>query len=124
MTGYRLQQVNASLQEAIARLLLTEMTDERLRRITVTHVEVSRDFGYARIYVTALGNPKQRQDSFKALQNAGGHIRRTLAREIRMRAVPQLRFFYDESLDQAERIAQLLREAPPPAGDSSTEQKE
>lgn len=111
MKRHRMEHVNSSLQEAIATALLVESTDRRLQRVTVTAVETSRDFKHARVFVTVLGDASEREASMEALEHARGFLQAAIAERVRLRYTPQLRFQFDDSVERAHRIEDLLREA-------------
>lgn len=111
MKRHRMEHVNSSLQQAVATALLVETTDARLQRVTVTAVETSRDLKHARVFVTVLGDASEREASMEALEHARGFLQAAIAERVRLRYTPQLRFLFDESVERAHRIEDLLREA-------------
>jgi ribosome-binding factor A len=64
----------------------------------------------ARVYYTSLGDPKARRESQRALQRAAPFLRRQLGRRLRLRRIPELQFFFDESIERHDRIEQILQE--------------
>ena len=76
-------------------------------RVSVSDVEVSRDLAHAKVYVTALLAETASQ-ALQTLNEAAKELRQELSRSSRMRSVPQLHFFYDDSVDRGERIEGLL----------------
>jgi ribosome-binding factor A len=78
--------------------------------VTITGVETSRELDSARVYVQLLGDEARRAEALRGLQNAAGYLRRQLARRLRLRKVPELRFVWDETLERATRIERLLSE--------------
>ena len=83
----------------------------------VTGVRATTDFSQAIVYVSVLGSEKRRTRSLLALERAHGVLQQRVARELRLRRTPQLIFQYDETLDRALRMSELLDQvvpAPPP----------
>ena len=78
--------------------------------MSITDVDLSRDFSVAKIFFSVLGDEQAIQDSLAGLNNAKGFIRTELARRVRMRHTPEIVFVYDESLEQGARINAILRE--------------
>ena len=79
--------------------------------VTVSDVEVSRDLNYAKVYVTflQLENDAERiKEGLKALTEAAGYIRSLLGSAMRLRVVPELRFFYDQTLVEGMRLSNLV----------------
>ena len=80
--------------------------------ITISSVEVSRDLAHAKIYVTFYNSDEEKiKDDLAKLQDAKGFIRSLLAKRIRMRAVPAVHFFRDESITEGIRISTLVNQA-------------
>jgi ribosome-binding factor A len=79
------------------------------RGVTVTDVEVSSDLGDAKVFVTGVAEAGRR-DALKGLDSASGFLRREIGRRVQMRTLPQLRFYFDESMDYGARIDAALRE--------------
>ena len=82
--------------------------DGGLPSMSVSDVEVTKDFDVANVFVTAL-IPDQAKEGVKALNERAKEFRRELSRTMTMRRVPELRFKYDDSVDRGERIDALLR---------------
>ncbi|MCW4153588.1 30S ribosome-binding factor RbfA [Halomonas sp. 18H] len=109
----RTDRVADQLQKELAVLIQREIKDPRLGMVTVSGVEVSRDLGYADVHVTLLGeNDDQRvAENLKILKRAAGFLRGQIARRIKLRHVPELRFHYDASLERGQRLSSLIDEA-------------
>jgi len=57
-----------------------------------------------------MGDEQARRDTAKALGRATPFLRRQLGQRLRLRRVPELQFFYDESIAHQDRIEQILQE--------------
>ncbi|PSJ46131.1 30S ribosome-binding factor RbfA [Zobellella endophytica] len=105
----RTRRVGQELQKEIAMILQREIKDERLGMVTVSGVEVSRDLNYAKVFVTFLENDAERiEKGMAALKDASGYIRSLVAKAVRLRVTPELRFVYDQSLVEGMRISTLV----------------
>ncbi|ATG73298.1 ribosome-binding factor A [Zobellella denitrificans] len=105
----RTRRVGQELQKEIAVILQREIKDERLGMVTVSGVEVSRDLNYAKVFVTFLENdPERIEKGMAALKDASGYIRSLVAKAVRLRVTPELRFVYDQSLVEGMRISTLV----------------
>ena len=103
----RPQRVAQEMQKEIALILQREIKDPRLGMMTtVSGVEMSRDLAYAKVYVTFLNDAVKA--GIKALQEASGFIRSLLGKAMRLRIVPELTFFYDNSLVEGMRMSNLV----------------
>ncbi|MBA2780355.1 30S ribosome-binding factor RbfA [Billgrantia kenyensis] len=109
----RTDRVGDQLQKELAVLIQREVKDPRLGMVTVSGVTVSRDLGYADVYVTLLGedSPERIKENLKVLKQAAGFLRSQIARRIKLRHVPELRFHYDESVVRGQRLSSLIDEA-------------
>ena len=109
----RTQRVGDQLQKELAKLIQQDIKDPRIGMLTVSAVEVSRDLAYAEVYVTALGgdDKPQQQQSEKILNGATGFLRSRLARLMKLRIVPNLRFHYDESIARGQHLSALIDKA-------------
>ena len=106
----RAKRVADRIHEELAEIVLREISDPRLAGITVTSVEVDRELAYATIYVTSFLSGSDQVDVLDGLESAKGFLRRLLARRIQVRSFPHLRFRWDDSQIQAERIDELLNQ--------------
>jgi ribosome-binding factor A len=107
----RPQRVAQELQKEIAIIIQREIKDPRLGlMVTVSGVEVSRDLAYAKVFVTFLNDDDADsvKAGVKALQDASGYIRMLLGKAMRLRIVPELTFFYDNSLVEGMRMSNLV----------------
>jgi ribosome-binding factor A len=109
----RTQRLADQIQRDIAGLIRTELKDPRLGMVTISSVKVSSDMGYADIYVTVLGETLDEgpEASLKVLNTASGYLRTGLARGLKLRIIPHLRFHYDEVVARGNRMAGLISQA-------------
>jgi len=105
----RLYKVNESLREVVSEAIDREVKDPRLGFVTVTGVETSPDLREARVYVSVLGDQAQRDETLAALQSAHGLLQARVAARIRLKRTPRLTFLYDDTIDRAMHIDDLLR---------------
>lgn len=108
----RTERMGAQLMEEVSRLLREEVTDPRIRLVTLTRVDVSPDLRNALIYYSALGveGEAEIETIDDGLASASGFLRRRVARALPWKRMPELRFRYDPSLYLGSRTLDLLRE--------------
>ena len=110
MTSFsRADRVSGLIQETLSDLLNKSIHDPRLQMITITKVKMSADLRLARIYFAIYGDDKKSEDAAKGFESARGFIKRILASKLGLRYMPDLKFFYDDSLDYGSHIDQLLK---------------
>ncbi|MCI9261822.1 30S ribosome-binding factor RbfA [uncultured Adlercreutzia sp.] len=100
------RKVNEQAREVIASILLFDVSDPRLHMVTITGCEVSYDRSVCNVYYTV--DPDRYADVQAAFEAAAGHIRSLMAKKLSWRVAPELRFFVDKSVDQAEAINYAL----------------
>ncbi|MBT2774908.1 30S ribosome-binding factor RbfA [Halomonas sp. ISL-60] len=109
----RTDRVADQLQKELAVLIQREVKDPRLGMVTVSGVTVSRDLGYSDVYVTLLGEqePERIKENLQVLKRAAGFLRSQIAKRIKLRHVPELRFHFDESVVRGQHLSSLIDEA-------------
>ena len=100
------RRVNEQAREVISEILLFEISDPRLDMGTITGVEVSYDRSVANVYYST--EPSRYTEVAQAFNAAAGRIRSLMAKKLSWRVAPELRFHLDESVDNAQRIAEAL----------------
>jgi ribosome-binding factor A len=105
----RSDRVAGLIKQETAELLRKEIKDPRLNMATITGVKVSRDLRIAKIYYSISGGESVRKDVAEGFKQARGFLKRELAQRLDLRYMPDLVFFYDESIDYAARIEELLK---------------
>ena len=100
------RRVNEQAREVISEILLFEISDPRLDMVTITGVEVSYDRSVANVYYST--EPSRYTEVAQAFNAAAGRIRSLGAKKLSWRVAPELRFHLDESVDNAQRIAEAL----------------
>lgn len=108
--------VGERIQAILSELLLREVADPRLKNITVTEVQIDHELMYADIFINAFGDESREKEVLAGLERAKGFLRREVAKRVRLRSAPELKFHWDKTLERGERINRLLSsiEIPPP----------
>ena len=96
------------IHQILSQLLLREVSDPRLQDITVTEVKLDAELMYAKVYVNALADESREQEVMEGLKKATGYLRREVGKRIRIRNTPELHFYWDETLERAERINSII----------------
>ena len=111
--GYdRAARVADLIQKTLAQILLQDMSDDRFRLVTITSVTMSRDLSYAKVYVTVLDDDKEKIKAILAdLNRQAKPLRFQLAKAVKLRIAPEIKFVYDESTAYGFKINTLLDEA-------------
>jgi len=110
MPSTRPSRVGDQLRAEISNLLARQVQDPGIGFLTVTQVTVTPDLQVARVYYTTLGDEGARRDTARALGRATPFLRRQLGSRLRLKRVPLLEFFFDESVERGDRIERILNE--------------
>ncbi len=103
----RADRVGEHIRRALSELLTKSIHDPRLATVTLSGVDVAADLKLATIHFTVSdGEPTQ---ALKGFKSAKGFVKRELARRLGLRYMPELRFFYDSSFDQGEKIERIIQ---------------
>jgi ribosome-binding factor A len=109
-SGIRLQRIADRIRQELSEMLIREISDPRLKLIYITDVKIDKELAYADVYVSAVEGVSRSKDVLAGLESASGFIRRTLALRIELRAFPRLRFHWDMTPENADRIEKKLAE--------------
>ena len=110
MASTRPSRVGDQLRAEISDLLARQVHDPGIGFLTITQVTVTPDLQIARVYYTTLGDEKVRRDTARALGRATPFLRRHLGSRLRLKRVPELEFFFDDSVARGDRIEKILHE--------------
>ncbi len=103
-----MRRVNEAIREILGDAITTELKDPRIGFVTVTEVDTSPDLRAARVYVSVLGSPEERESSLAGLRSSHGVLQGKIASGMRLKRTPTLTFEYDESTERGDRISRLL----------------
>lgn len=109
----RTDRVAQQVHKEVASILQHEFKnrDPRIGFVTVSGAEVSRDLAHAKVFITFFNSDEDAiKESLKILEDNKGFVRSLLAKRIRMRAVPSIKFVQDVSITEGMRISNLVTE--------------
>ncbi len=123
MTPTRAHRVADFIREELADIVRSEMRDPRVGMVSITDAKVSRDLGFADVFVSSLSaaDEASRKELVDVLNGAAGFLRTVVSKRHSMRTTPRLRFHYDELIDEGPRIEALINRAL--ASDGSVEER-
>ena len=105
----RINRISEEVRKTVSELLTTEIKDPRINPMTtVTKVEVTRDLSFANIYVSVLGDEKDKEDTLEGLESAKGFIRKEIGNRVDLRYVPEPIFHLDESIERGIYMSKLI----------------
>ena len=105
----RTERLNHQIQTEISDLLRKHVNDPRLSGlISITAVDISKDLRNAKIFISTIGDAANRDETLKGFNSASGFLRRELAHRLNIRVTPMLEFFFDDSIERAVNLVNLI----------------
>jgi ribosome-binding factor A len=108
MSKRRVERLSDLLKEELSKILFQKMHDPRMSLCNITDISLSNDYRHARVYVSVIGDAKQKEEAIKALNGAEGFFRHELGR-LNLKFVPSLAFYSDTGAQYSQHIEELLR---------------
>ena len=111
MANYRGGRINEEVKREISTIIRNEIKDPRLTAmVSVTDVKVTKDLRYAKVFVSIFGkDDEEKNNTFIAIKNASGYIRREIGQRINLRYNPQIIFELDDSINYGMHIEELIQ---------------
>ncbi|MBS1269788.1 MAG: 30S ribosome-binding factor [Gammaproteobacteria bacterium] len=113
----RTERVSELIRRELANSIAREMDDPRVRFVSVTAVDVSKDLRNAKVYVTQISTDSGPTIDIRALQKAAGFLRKQLASTLTLKTIPSLTFVYDDSIKRGVDLSRLIEQAVAKNGD-------
>lgn len=111
MTGKsRAERVAELVRKEIAQLILDGLKDPRIGFVSVMAVRMSPDLKYANIYVSLYGSESERKGSLVGLQHSARWLRGVVARNLKLRYAPEIRFFPDDTLERVFHLEEVFKQ--------------
>ena len=110
LAGERSTRVGGQIFKEISILLVEKIRDPRVRDVTFTGVDLSRDLKSAKVYFSVIGGEEAVGDAKAGLESAKGVLKREIGRRLPLRYVPELFFVFDQSLELGMSMENLLEE--------------
>lgn len=113
MNKKRTARISSEVKREISKIIANDLNDPRLTidaMVSVTDVEVTNDLSYADVYISVLGNEKNKDDVMEALDQATGYIKILIGERMRLRTMPEFRFKFDESIERGAYMDKLIAE--------------
>ncbi|HTY94157.1 MAG TPA: 30S ribosome-binding factor RbfA [Steroidobacteraceae bacterium] len=111
MSSSRHGRIEAQLQRVLADLISREVKDPRVGNVTITAVEVAQDLATAKIFFVPFAGTHDPQQVAAGLTHAGGFLRGAVGRQLALRHAPRLTFVFDDTLDKAAHLTELIDRA-------------
>lgn len=106
----RTERVDELLRQEIGAIVAREVADPRIGFVTITSVETTPDLRHAKVWVSVIGQPAERDAALAALRHAMPFIRHELGTRLRIKRIPDLHVHLDDTAERGTRILQLIAE--------------
>ena len=124
MSSRRTEKAAEAIREVVSMAILAELSDPRVRDVTVTYVEVSADLRYAKVHVSVMGDEARQKLTLRGLQSAAGFLQAKIAERIEIRYTPKLSFLLDQGVKRSIAVAQILQQVLPKDKDTAAPDSE
>ncbi len=109
MSNKKLERIESQIRREVSNILQNEVKNSKFGFVTVTDVEVTSDYSFANIYVSFLNTKEiSAQDRLEEINRVKGFVRSQLSQRLKIRKTPDLIFKIDDSIDQGNRIDELI----------------
>jgi len=109
LPGSRASRVSDLVKREVAELLMRKVKDPRVKAITITGVDVTKDLRLARVFYSLIGGEKDIRLAQAGLDSAKGFIKREIGLRLELKHVPDIVFKHDPSLEEGSRMEKLLQ---------------
>jgi len=109
MAGHREERINEEIKRALTSVIRS-LKDPRLSSgmVSILKADVTKDLKFCKVYVSVLGNEESKQAVYKGLESAKGFIKKEIAMQVKLRAVPEIIFTIDNSIEEGDRILKIM----------------
>lgn len=104
----RMQRLCEAYKKELSQIILYEMRDPRLHGAYITTVVFTPDLRLAKIYFNASGGRVREPEILEGFESSKGFLRRELSDRVEMKFSPDLKFYFDESSEEKDRIDRLF----------------
>jgi ribosome-binding factor A len=106
--GGRRRKIESELQRVLAELIARDVNDPRIGNVTITAVDVAPDMKSAKVYFVPFAAKHAVDEVLAGLRSASGFLRSEVGKRLGLRYTPRLDFVFDESIDRAAKLTELI----------------
>lgn len=112
MASSRVEKVNSELKKNIYEILTQKVKDPNLTEMfSIVKVDTDKELTYSKIYVSIFSTDKAKSEkTFEALKHSENFVRQCLFKQMRIKSVPQIVFFADDSMEYSQKIERMLEQ--------------
>lgn len=109
---YRKDRLEELIKRIVSEIIMRELKDPRIGFVTVTGVELNRDYTEARIGVSILGSSTDVRKSMEGIRSSSGFVQKLLGKELKIRNLPRVYFYLDKSVEEGVDMVNMINNLP------------
>jgi ribosome-binding factor A len=110
MPSHRSLRMAEAIREVVSQAILFEVSDPRVKGITVLHVEVAGDLRSASAFISIMGTEAEQDNAMRGLKSATGFLQSLVAARLQTRFTPVLSFKRDEGIKKSVEMSKLIED--------------
>ncbi|HZJ89459.1 MAG TPA: 30S ribosome-binding factor RbfA [Bacilli bacterium] len=108
MSSYNRERNESTMHRLLSDIIMNKLNDRSLGFTTVTQVKITRDYSYATVYVSFIGDGDVNA-KLEILEKAKGLMRHELSQRMKIRRIPELVIKYDDTYEKARRLDEIFK---------------
>lgn len=109
---YRKDRLEELIKRIVSEIIMRELKDPRIGFVTITGVELNKDYSEARIGISILGNTTDVRKSMEGIRSSSGYVQKLLGKELKIRNLPRIYFFLDKSVEEGVNMVDKISNLP------------
>jgi ribosome-binding factor A len=110
MPSHRSLRMAEAIREVVSQAILFQVSDPRVKGITVLHSEVTGDLRSATVFISIMGTPAEQESAMRGLRSATGFLQSLVAARLQTRSTPVLAFKKDEGIKKSVEMSKLIED--------------
>jgi len=109
---YRKDRLEELIRRIVSEIIMRELKDPRIGFVTVTGVELSKDYAEARIGISILGDSTEVRKGMEGIRSSSGYVQKLLGKELKIRNTPRVYFYLDKTVEEAVDMVNMIDNLP------------
>lgn len=109
---YRKDRLEELIKRIVSEIIYRELKDPRIGFITITGVELNKDYSEAKIGVSILGSSTDVRKSMEGIRSSSGYVQKLLGKELKIRNLPRVYFYLDKSVEEGVDMVNMINNLP------------
>ncbi len=109
---YRKDRLEELIKRIVSEIIMRDLKDPRIGFITITGVELNKDYSEARIGVSILGSSTDVRKSMEGIRSSSGFVQKLMGKELKIRNLPRVYFYLDKSVEEGVDMVNKINNLP------------